>query len=117
MSACDSCTARLTRHVVTGGVRSTGYKKRWFVLTEEGDLLYFNQMDSTAPLGSLSLIDVLYFASIYVIVLFLTCGSQATVARHKDRADKLLVHTEKRSWGFRYDNGVSIHAILFLYGE
>ena len=38
-----------------GGVRNTAYKKRWFILTEEGAVLYFKASDSTAPLGSFSI--------------------------------------------------------------
>jgi hypothetical protein len=47
------------KDVLLGGVRNTAYKKRWFILTEEGTVLYFKASDSTAPLGSFTIENVI----------------------------------------------------------
>jgi hypothetical protein len=66
-----------------GGLRNHAYKKRWFVLTEEGLLLYFEHSDSTAPLGAVHLAD-------------------ATLAPHRTDDFKLIIKTRSRDWGLRY---------------
>lgn len=68
-----------------GGLRNTAYKKRWFVLTEDGRLQYFENNDSTAPLG------VIHLAG-------------ATVVHHRSDDFKLVIKTKARDWGMRYEN-------------
>lgn len=68
-----------------GGVRNTAYKKRWFILTEEGTVLYFKASDSTAPLGSFSI-------------------EKAKIEHHSRHDYKLIVKTGERDWGLRFDS-------------
>lgn len=69
-----------------GGLRSHAYKKRWFVLTEDGRLLYFESNDSTAPLGQANLAD------------------DATLVHHKTEDFKLIIKTKARDWYLKYEN-------------
>ena len=68
-----------------GGLRNKAYKKRWFVLTKEGEVLYFEHNDSTAPLGAIDL-------------------RGASLAPHKTDDFKLIINTESREWGLRFEN-------------
>lgn len=77
-----------------GGLRNHAYKKRWFVLTMDGRLLYFENNDSTAPLGLVSL-------------------TNATLDRHKTENNKLIIKTKSRDWGLKYESA----AVCAQWGE